>query len=421
VRSFLLVLLASLVLGACSGDEDEPSVYSQPLPECPGLDTAPCDTRAVSCQARLLELAACVYGVERAPDVPIRVVSEQQLFDELVGDAGDGNEADPEDAENLAHIERALVELKLLAPGALTEGGGATADIVERIDGVYQDAERGIALVDRGRPKDDAETAAVLVHEFVHAIQDERYDLELWRQQHDVTVDTTLALRSVSEGQATYAQFRVIYAMLGYDLSRYDLTPALDEFRSRVLQTSYDDASPYLASFSTFPYAIGAFAAAREWSPRGLHFAARQFDDPPLTTLAAWGQSYALDLAAEAPRELASPEIETGYALIDQTRLGAFLFEVFLQRHGLGREPAHDLALDWHTDQLWLYRGAEGKSAWLWEIELQKGSFDAVDAGSTDEAGISYEHAAERAFFAGGDPAPELLLEAGRAFLEGGG
>ncbi len=423
MRSFSLVLAASFTLVACSGDDTAPPLSSRPLPECPALDTAPCDTRAAACQQRLLKLSACIYGVERAPDVPIRVVSEAQLLDELQEAARDASDdEDASDTANLRHVERALLELQLVARGALTDGGGATAEIVDRVDGVYQDAERGIALVDRGRPQDTPEAAAVLVHEFVHAIQDERYDLNLWRQQQATDVDSSLSLRSVSEGQATYAQFRVLYAMMGYDLASVDLASALDAFRDRVLRTVYEDASPYVASFTTFPYAIGVHAAERSWSATGLHYAERQFQDPPLTTLQALGDSYGLDLARPTARVPPAPEIEAGFELVDQTRLGAFMFELFLRRHGLGAADARALALDWTTDRLWIYAGPNDSSAFLWEVELQASRFDILhEQLEAPPAGGIREQRGQRLFVVGGDASPAFLVAAGRAFLEEAG
>lgn len=407
----MLTLSAGLL--ACSGNDSEPVSRARPLPECRELDTTPCDTRADACQQKLLRLAACVYGVARAPDVPIRVVSEAQLLAELQEDAEASESTDDtEDIASLPHIERALVELQLLAPGALTEGGGATAELIERADGIYQNAERGIALVDRGTPKDDAETCAVLVHEFVHAIQDDLYDLGAWQARLSQDVDSMLAARSVSEGQATYAQFRVLYAMTGYDLSGVSLAPALDEFRERIFRSAYDDPSPYLASFATFPYAAGVGAAEQVWSPTDLHFAERQFSAPPLTSLAALAESYGLDVSTEPPPDLPAPEPAEGYTLLDDSRLGAFLFELFLHRQGLTPAKARALALDWRSDRLWVYVGPEQSTAFLWEVELQSAS--PALALSDD---LAHGSAGQRVFFAGG-ASPEFLLSAGFTFLE---
>jgi hypothetical protein len=111
----------SVALVACSGDDHPgPVTVEQALPECPRLDHAPCDTRGAACQQRLLALAGCVYGVATTPQVPVRVVSEQQLIEEL--NASD-QEQSAEETADLAHVERTFVDLRLLQAGELTEGG----------------------------------------------------------------------------------------------------------------------------------------------------------------------------------------------------------------------------------------------------------------------------------------------------------
>ena len=272
-----MLLGLSATLLACSGDE-HPGPVAVALPECAHLESATCDARAAACQKRLLALAGCVYGVTTTPDVPVRVVTEERLIDELNAAAGEG--ASEDDRADLPHIERAFVDLGLLRAGELTEGGGSAAQIVANIDGIYQDAERGIALVDRGVARDNAEADALLLHEFVHAIQDAEFDLSAWREQYSRNVDTSLALRSVSEGQATYAQFRVLLAMTGRDVNRIDWDRTLTSFRDQLVNEAFDDPSPYFASITTFPYAYGAASARQAWSDHQA-----QFDAPPLSTL----------------------------------------------------------------------------------------------------------------------------------------
>lgn len=76
-----LLALASLIwLAGCSdSDHPDPIDVWYPLPECPRLELTTCDTREANCQQRLLTLAACMYGVDDVPNVPIHVVSEDEL------------------------------------------------------------------------------------------------------------------------------------------------------------------------------------------------------------------------------------------------------------------------------------------------------------------------------------------------------
>jgi hypothetical protein len=420
LRRFCTILAVGLAVAGCSEADPRPGALGYPLPECPELDVDPCDTRAPECRQRLLELAACVYGVDSAPDVPIRVVTEAQLIDEL--EAADGEQDDADDAAELEHLERALVDLQLLVPGALTEGHGRIEDLVDRVDGVYRDAEHGIALVDRGMPKNDAESNAVLVHELVHAIQDALYDLKAWQARYDDEPDTLLALRSVSEGQATYAQFRVVFAMLGYDLSRFDLAGPIDDFRSRLMRSAHADPSPYTASVTTFPYAAGVSPAARGWRASGPHFSAARFEAPPLTTWRALSDSYALALPEPEPIQLTAPGPDPDFVAVGSSALGAFMLELFLGSHGFDAETARSLALDWRADRLWVYAGPEQRTGFLWQVELQTTDWGrSLDDARPLPAGVVREHRGRRLFVAGSATPPEFLLTAGRRFVDAPG
>ena len=66
-RQSVLALLFSTLFTACSTYEGASDVT--PLDECPDLDYSTCDTRKVACQAQLLELASCIYGVTPRPRV----------------------------------------------------------------------------------------------------------------------------------------------------------------------------------------------------------------------------------------------------------------------------------------------------------------------------------------------------------------
>ncbi|HYQ15334.1 MAG TPA: hypothetical protein VEQ58_06250, partial [Polyangiaceae bacterium] len=243
------------------------------------------------------------------------------------------------------------------------------------------------------------------------------YDLQAWEQLYGPDPDHALASRSVVEGQATYAQFRVVYAMSGYDLRRVDLSSELDEFRERLFKSAHADASPYLASLTTFPYATGVGAAQHHWSPTGLHFAASQFDEPPLSTLQALSESYALELPDPEPLELSAPTLDADYTVIDESVLGAFMLELFLFKQGFSAELARSLALDWRADKLWIYSGPNERSAFLWEVQLRDDDFARLDLVDAPPPGVVREHSGSRLFVAGSDAPPEFVLAAGRRFL----
>jgi hypothetical protein len=74
----------------------------------------------------------------------------------------------------------------------------------------------------------------------------------------------------------------------------------------------------------------------------------------------------------------------------------------------------------WLGDHIWIYTAADGSSAWLWEIELERSPSTLPDALElTMPAGVSVEGLGERLFVVSGGRNAPFLLEAGRAFLDG--
>jgi len=371
--------------------------------------------RKAPCQEQLLALAGCVYGVQTTPQVPVRVVTEPELIDDLNAKPADEamDEASADDTADLLHIERTFVDLKLLAPGALTEGGGSTAQIVDNVDGVYQDAERGIALVDRGVPKNTAEADALLVHEFVHAIQDAQIGLDAWRMQYPPSIDTVLALRTVSEGQATYAQFRTLLAMSGRDVTRIDWPRTLGSFRDEVLGDAFTAESPYLASVTTFPYAYGALSAYAAW---GDHQA--QFDAPPQTTLEVLSLDAGQAVVPPQPLEVDAPTPGADYRFVDGDTLGAFQLELSARKLGADETDALDLALAWRGDALWIYAGPNDKTVWLWMVELAGSQYaHALAALAPGAPGFEATASGKRVVLVGGDERPDWVVDASLPFL----
>lgn len=413
-----LLALASLALiGGCSDPDEQPADLWYPLPECPDIGLTRCDTLASICQERLLKLAACMYGVEKVPNVPIQVRTEEELIDELESAAAEG-EPDDEDA-SLPYAEQALVQLGLAQPGDFT-GEDSTANLVERISGVYIDAERGITIVDRGEPKDDEESNALLLHELVHALQDSQYGLGAWRDSLPSTEDSTLALRAVTEGQATYLQFRALLAMTNRDVSKVDWPTSLDNFQADLLDEAYKDPSPYLASIVTFPYAYGAQLSYQAWTEDGVRFHEMQFDKPLLTTYevasAVDGDGDRLDeIAFTAPTSVE----DAGLTLQQETALGAFLTELQLRASGVTSADAVELAQAWRGDRLFIYSQGDS-AAWLWELEFADVDEAAAFVERDFQAGVVAENDGARAFVAGGDgEPPESVLAAGRAYVAG--
>lgn len=413
----LLALTALSLLAACSESEPATGRYWYPLPECPDHDLAACDTLTTDCQERLLALAACMYDVEQMPRVPIEVVTEKELVERL--ETLPDDEPSEEDAE-LAYAEQALIQLELAQEGDLT-GDESTEKLVERLEGVYLGAEQGILIVDRGAPRDDADAGAVLLHELVHALQDAEYGLDDFRAKLPPTEDALIAGRSVIEGQATYLHFRALLAMGGRDVERIDWPLSLEVYKSDVLSVAYEDPSPFLASAVTFPYAYGVSLAYSAWREDGPGFHADQFAKPPLTTYEVMAS---VEGEGDDQGELDFPTPEgtqdAGLTAIHDTALGAFLVELQLRASGATPANATALARAWRGDRLFIYAAADDRAAWLWQLAFDTEGDAKLFAGRDFGDGVSAESSGARVFVTGGaESPPDVLLQAGRAFLDG--
>src|SRR5688572_5847029 len=204
---YQLLLGCSLLfaLGACGTDDDtveaslgEPPRF--PVPGCEHLDHAPCDTVATDCQNRVLLLAACLRGDDPGTLPVITVVNEQQYAERLTLFQRVSALATRSIIEPI-HYERALELLGLIEPAALAPDAVVTRR-VERVWGTYDSETDQILVIDHGVPADDPASNQILLHEFIHALQDRRVDLDGYYEEHLVGYDSSLALSAVIEGEA---------------------------------------------------------------------------------------------------------------------------------------------------------------------------------------------------------------------------
>jgi hypothetical protein len=411
-----------LLLAGCS--DDDPAVTPIPLPECPREGYDVCDIRTGSCQAQLRSLAACVYGNDDPPEVPVHVVSEAQFRASLEeGASQEGKGRTPADEQATAAMERALVDLKLIQPGALSDETRID-DIVRLFVGVYLDAEQGIVVVDRGTSLSSVDSDMLLLHEYIHALQDVDYELDDWHEKQGQTSDAVLAARSVTEGEATFYQMRAGAAMLGYDSSNIDFESTFRNLRRDLSDSAREDASPFIASSATFPYGYGAELANRAYAKSGQGFEAELFENVPPTTREVMRLALYPDDPSYTEREPLEHEAPTpsgSFALLDEDVLGLWNTRLVLPKEVDTHPDPYWLGV--FSDHLWVYADDSGNTAWLWEVQTNDPDAMSTILSDLREAlpGVTIETAFGRLYFAGGsDGVPDFLSEAGQAFIEAG-
>lgn len=362
----VVVVVAVVLAAMAAGCGDNPSAPStggklHPVPGCEAMNPSPCDVFDTSCQARLLELAACLRGSPPLALPPVSRMTEaeyaQHLTDLILAD---------EPPPDLNHYEAALVMLGLAVPGAFTPSTMAAARAAW-VWGVYRDDTDDIVLIDHGRPGDDIQVNGVLLHELVHALQDRDQDLPTWYDGHTDSYDATLAAMSVVEGEARLHEERFGVSLLGLDPNAVDLAKHLDGAVRLETQWVRNQPSPYLASYSGFPYEFGARRLWPRFMQSGAQAIADLFSAPPTDTRALFDLA---DDAAVPPRPApAAPAPPPEWTLTQETTLGAWTLYLFLA--DFDSLDANRLARGWRGDRLWVYGGADvagAPTALVWRI-----------------------------------------------------
>jgi len=364
--SRLLLLAVFGSVGASCGEDGGAAgggaaIPLHPVAGCEAIDPAPCDVLSTDCQTRLLALAACLRGSSPGDLPPVSRMTEaefaQLLMAELLAE---------EPPPNLKQLEAGLAMLGLVAPGAFAPSTMATAQ-ASRVAGFYRDDVNDIVLIDRGAPVDDINVNGTLLHEFVHALQDREQDLPIWFDAHTDTYDDTLAAMSVVEGEARLHQTRFSVSQLGLDPLAVDWTKHFDRTVSFTEQWVREQPSPYLASYSAFPYEYGARLLFPRFTARGPQAVMDLFATPPAGTRALLAPQDDAVLPAWPRPSAPTPPAE--WALTHQMTLGAWTTLLFLARVGSFADP-QPLALAWRGDRLWIYRGVSATEATttVWRI-----------------------------------------------------
>ncbi|NUO51263.1 MAG: hypothetical protein HOV80_20590 [Polyangiaceae bacterium] len=117
------------------------------------------------------------------------------------------------------------------------------------IDAYYSDVDGKITVV--GEPLD-----GLLIHELVHALQDQHFALGAYKDVD--TTDEHLARRAVVEGDASLAADRFYAEERGYDLARLDWAPYLAKLNARADRVFAEAVvPPFFSAYPSFAYGIG--------------------------------------------------------------------------------------------------------------------------------------------------------------------
>jgi len=210
----------------------------------------------------------------------------------------------------------------------------------------YAPRDRAVYVVtDDAVSTSDESARLMLVHEYVHALQDRDGELlAVQRDRDEQTFDRELATWSAFEGEATLYEELV----RGFIHDRAEPGFLLQRFAEQTRGTDGAIARqrrPLEASFATFPYTYGAYWALLETTPpmTTYEILARRHD---------WQRSIQ-PCADETPSHLAA-----GNRRRVHDSLGAWLVQIYVRRVTGNAERARSAAQHWRGDWLAIYSRA---------------------------------------------------------------
>jgi hypothetical protein len=219
----------------------------------------------------------------------------------------------------------------------------------------------------------------ILVHETVHALQQQHFDILAKRSDASYNLDQKLAFSALVEGDATLT-------------TRLYQESALPHAVDSVSSPIFDNAPPIVQASLTFPYLQGAAFVSSLWDidQSWTQVEAAYVSPPQSTEHVLHPEKF---LAGEAPTTGTIPELlpylEGRWTLVFRDVLGEFLLGAYLDSI-LSTEDAQRAAGGWAGDRFALYRNPDGLLAMViviqWDADQDiEEFFDAYEA-FTDQA-----------------------------------
>ncbi len=376
----------AVVVAGCGDDKslgNTPPHY--PVPGCESFDTPACDIRASDCEARLFALAACLHGGDPADMPPTMVMSTDDYHAYLEAQVAQ-QMPDPEQD----HFEAAYEALGLTTAEALDPETEIT-NRVNAIGGFYDWNTKQVYVIDHGTNSTPETTSPVLLHEFVHSLQDREVDLTSFHALHDATYDAWLAADAIVEGEARFQEQRYMASMLGLNPETLDFASLYSESIESAEEQLAQSDSALTAALELYPYAWGSRYVHLDWDASGHSGVLGLFADPPAQTHREMAS------VTERAEEIVAPAITAPappaeWTLLGEDSLGALgVFELFGARTDL--ETAQSFALDWRTDELAVYGGTDASSstatAVVWACDFGDAKNATLTAGMLGGFGVT--------------------------------
>ncbi|MQA00460.1 MAG: hypothetical protein GEU80_14215 [Dehalococcoidia bacterium] len=366
-----LVTTSMLFALACTGDDgasptpsptlegtrtETPTATASDTPTAEATPSAAPSDEAIEAQlAEVGEVVEAIRGIPSDEKPEWHIVDQDEIRDILAESL-----EEPDSVRSVQEEQRLYRLLGLIAPGD-DLGEIYRALLGDQVLGLYEpDTDRFFVRVDGAF---DAAEETTYAHEYVHYLQDLRYDLAAMRQTAGDSRDRNFALTSLVEGDAVRVQ-------LDYTVTHVDRTQLLGMLFTA--QAPAVDPPPVVLDLLQFPYLGGATFA------RSVPDVEAVFESPPLTTeQVIHPEKFAEREAALAVTlpDLAS-ELGGGWTSVDANDFGELFVRAWLEAIGAPASESRPAAAGWGGDAMEvLTHGGD---------ELALGSFIAWDDPTRD-------------------------------------
>ncbi len=343
------VTLVFLLAVACSSGSDSETVATPTSPTSPTqepIPTAVVEPAELTVEDLLAEIERGIEelrGIDTPPAVEHNFVDQAGMVERLAEEL-----SDPETLRQIAH-ESALFKLLGVIPQDADLGAIYDSLFGSQVLGLYDpEKEEFFVLGDdqSGAESLDVEAQLTYAHEYVHRLQDAKFDLEAV-EELATGDDMSLAISALVEGDATSVQTQ-------YMLANYDFAQLSELLESALANQAELPESPYFLQ-QTLEFAYTEGAAFISIILQLGQFAAVDavFVDPPKSTEQILHPEKYFD--KEDPIEIDIPDdaMGGGWAIQAENVMGEFFLRTWLE--ALGSENATAAAAGWGGDAYAVY------------------------------------------------------------------
>jgi len=305
---------------------------------------------------------AAIRQLQPKQAVDRALLSRQELQERILTDFL--RDFTPAEAQN----EQQVLRLLGLLPNGTDLYGLYQSLYSEQVAGYYNSEEEQMVVVEEGGF--GGTERMTYAHEFVHALQDQIYDLEnglrLTVNDCKQAEERCTALQALLEGDATYLQQSWLFRHAS-EQDQNELQEALQDMASPV----FDSAPAYLREDFTFPYLKGLEFVASLFDQGGWQAVNDAYADPPVSSeQILHPERYPEDRPVAVSLPAFEGLLGPGWKELDRNVLGEW-YTYLVLAHGADEEArlpggdARRAAAGWGGDAYAAYADVSGQSAVL--------------------------------------------------------